>query len=293
MAAKLSPKRVLRNGSARERPPRPFLRWAGGKANLAEKLRRFVPPDVDERRYFEPFLGAGAVFFSLQHPKANLSDLNGHLIECYRAIRDAPTAVARELRAHAQQDCEPYYYLVRDRYNRSRGGIARAAKFLYLNRTGFNGVFRVNQQGSYNVPYGKKEAPFFPSEAELLRVAAALGNAHLETQDYSRALIDARAGDFVYLDPPYPPLNGTSFFTHYTKDRFGADDQVSLADTVRELNARGCLVMLSNADTAQIRQLYGDFEISSLSVTRYVTSSAVKHRVGELIITNYIPPRDH
>lgn len=277
----------VRNASSPEARPRPFLRWAGGKFYLWEALRRFVPEDVRERRYFEPFLGAGTMFLNLGHPNARLSDLNAHLIECYLAIRNSPDAVARELLTHAQNDCERYYYAVRDEYNRSRPGIPRAARFLYLNRTCFNGVFRVNRQGEYNVPYGKKKAPYFPSKDELRSASERLQKSQISVSDYATALGRARAGDFVYLDPPYPPLNGTSFFTHYTKDRFGAEDQRAVARVVESLDAKGCLVMVSNADTPLVRQLFRNFEISELSATRYVTSSSVKHRVAELVITNY------
>jgi DNA adenine methylase len=285
-----SPTRI-RNENDAETRPRPFLRWAGGKYYLWDALRHFVPEDVASRRYFEPFLGAGTMFLSLAHPNARLSDLNAHLIECYQAIRDSPDAVARELRIHARNDSEPYYYAVRDAYNRSRAGIARAARFLYLNRTGFNGVFRVNRSGSYNVPYGKKESPRFPSTLELRAASASLRKSQLTVSDYATALKDTRRDDFIYLDPPYPPLNGTSFFTHYTKDRFGEEDQRAVARMAESLDKRGCLVMLSHADTPLVRKLFRNFAISELSVTRFVTSSSVKHRVDELIITNYEAPR--
>jgi DNA adenine methylase len=179
---------------------------------------------------------------------------------------------------------------VRKLYNRSPRGVARAARFLYLNRTCFNGVFRVNTNGEYNVPYGHKESPRFPSESELIQASAALERAVLEVQDYQTALLSAKRGHFVYLDPPYPPLNGTSYFTHYTADRFGEDDQKKVATIAKSLHERGCLFLLSNADTLTIRRLYRGFNVHRLSVTRWVTSSRRKHRVGELIITNYSVP---
>jgi DNA adenine methylase len=280
-------KRKGRNAADGQVAPRPFLRWAGGKFYLTSALLGFTPSDVSVRRYFEPFLGAGSLFFALRHEYAYLSDLNGHLIECYRAIRDNPRAVALALRGHAERDCERYYYSVREAYNRSRGGVARAARFLYLNRTGFNGVFRVNLAGVYNVPYGRKSSPRFPSTVDLTAIAAVLRGARLSTQDYRAAFTRARSGDFVYLDPPYPPLNGTSFFAHYTPDRFGIADQAQVAACARDLDKRGCLVMVSNADTPAVRKLYRGFVVTRLSVTRYVSSSSIKHQVGELVITNY------
>jgi len=285
--SKMPPKITTGNIASITRP-RPFLRWAGGKFYLTDALLAFTPPDAHCRRYFEPFLGAGTLFFALGHPRARLSDLNGHLIDCYRAIRDEPAAVARQLRGHARNDSESFYYRVRNEYNRSRSGTSRASRFLYLNRTGFNGVFRVNRQGRYNVPYGRQaKRARFPSTRELVEISDLLRRSRLKVQDYCAALEDTKAGDFVYLDPPYPPLNGTSFFTHYTADRFAIDQQRRVSDCVRDLHRRGCLVMISNADTPVIRKLYKGFRVSRLSVTRYVSSQTVKHRVGEVIITNY------
>ena len=286
-AANLPQESAPGNDSVSATAIRPFLRWAGGKFHLAAMLCEFVPDDIQMRRYFEPFFGAGSLFFSLQHPKAFLSDANSHLMECYREVRDHSISVARHLRGHQSKDCEDYYYVVRDAYNRSPPGTARAARFIYLNRTGFNGVFRVNRSGRYNVPYGRKKSARFPTPAELDGAAALLRTARLRDCDYLKALRSARAEDFIYLDPPYPPLNGTSFFTHYTTDRFDIDNQAKVAACVKELHKRGCLVMISNADTREIRSLYKGFSIQSLSVRRFVTSSSIKHSVDEVIITNY------
>jgi len=257
---------------------------------LAHVLAPLVPADVHKRIYHEPFLGAGSLFFALSHPNARLSDLNKHLVECYTAIRDHPDAISKALRRHAREDSEDHYYAVRELYNRSPAGLARAARFLYLNRTCFNGVFRVNREGEFNVPYGHKESPRFPSSMDLHHVSKTLKTAHLEVQDYQTALQQADTGDFVYLDPPYPPLNGTSYFTHYTADRFSLADQAQVAHSVQDLHSRGCLFMLSNADTGAIRRLYQGFGIHKLSVTRFVSASRKKHRVRELVITNYPVP---
>lgn len=287
--------KVPQNGASRngedELAPRPFLRWVGGKYHLAGVLAQFAPKDVLKRTYHEPFLGAANLFFALRHPDAYLSDLNGHLIDCYQSIRDNPSEVAKAIRDHAENDSEDYYYAARDTYNRSPKGVARAARFIYLNRTCFNGVFRVNTKGKYNVPYGYKESPRFPTADELTAVATALSGSTLRAQDYQTALGAAKKGHFVYLDPPYPPLNGTSFFAHYTANRFGNEDQEKVAECVRELDGRGSLFLVSNADTPAIRKLYRGFHIHRLSVTRFVSSSRKKHRVGELIITNYAVPK--
>lgn len=265
----------------------PFLRWAGGKFHLARVLLGFVPSGARERNYYEPFLGAASLFFSLRPKRAYLSDVNAHLMNCYGVIRDSPDAVAKALRAHAARDSEAHYYEVRELYNRSHGGVSQAARFIYLNRTGFNGVFRVNIKGAYNVPYGRKMKPRFPSTAELRSVSKSLQTAKLSAQPYDEALATAKSGDFVYLDPPYPPINGTSYFTHYTSCRFGSYDQERVAELFRTLDSRGCLVMLSNANLPVVRNLYKGFARHRLSVTRFVSSQSVKHRVTELVITNY------
>jgi DNA adenine methylase len=191
------------------------------------------------------------------------------------------------LRSHASEDGEAYYYRVREEYNNSRFSPAQAARFIYLNKTCFNGIFRVNVRGKFNVPYGWKESPAIPSDNDLISVAAILRNASLKASSYEKALERASKGDFIYLDPPYPPLNGTAYFTHYTSDRFSEENQKTLAKRVHELDRSGCLLMISNADTPLIRRLYQKYELVSLPVIRYLTCKSIRHKVRELIITNY------
>ena len=267
--------------------PEPILRWAGGKRQIVKHLVGLVPADVSTRVYREPFLGAGCLFFALRPEKAFLSDANEHLVRCYGFVRDKPDAVAAYLRQHAAKTSESHYYKVRRVYNRLQFSAAQAARFIYLNKTCFNGIFRVNRDGNFNVPYGWKEPPALPS-ADLLRcVGAALGHATLFTAKFEDAAALASSGDFIYLDPPYPPLNGIANFRHYTMDRFNLPDQERLAETVRELDRRGCLVLMSNADTQLIRRLYRGFRVTSLPVTRFITCKAKKGVVRELTITNY------
>src|SRR5713226_10143568 len=184
----------------------PFLRWAGGKQQLKRTLLAFLPLDVTERTYREPFLGGGSLFFALQPKAAILSDANEHLIKCYELVRDQPELVARYLRFHALKNTKAHYYRVREEYNNSEFSAAQAARFIYLNKTCFNGIFRVNSKGKFNVPYGRKESPAIPDEAKLVRVAAALKSASLHASSFEQALDGAARGDFIYLDPPYPPL---------------------------------------------------------------------------------------
>lgn len=218
-----------------------------------------------------------------------MSDANQHLIHTYQAIRKDAKAVASYLRVLISQNSEDTYYAVRDAYNKAKPSTKQAARFIYLNRTCFNGVFRVNVRGQFNVPYGHKPAPTFPSVERLQQIGEAFQLADLKCCDYETAVAEAAAGDFVYLDPPYPPLNGTSFFSHYTMDRFSGDRQEKLACVVRSLDTRGCLVMVSNADTKAIRELYKGFKLSSIPVPRYVTCKANRTKVQELVITNYAP----
>jgi DNA adenine methylase len=266
---------------------KPFLRWAGGKRQLKRILLAFLPLDVSERTYREPFLGGGSLFFALQPRAAILSDANKHLIKCYEFVRDQPEVVARHLRFHALKNTKAHYYRVREEYNNTEFSAAQAARFIYLNKTCFNGIFRVNAQGKFNVPYGWKESPAIPSDDDLIGIAAILKNASLKASSYEMALENASKGDFIYLDPPYPPLNGTAYFTHYTIDRFSVQDQTKLADCVNELDRGRCLFMISNADTPLIRRLYRKYELVSLPVIRYLTCKSARHKVKELIITNY------
>jgi DNA adenine methylase len=265
----------------------PFLRWAGGKRQLRKILLNFLPEDIDQRTYREPFLGGGSLFFAIQPKSAVLSDANEHLIRCYEFVRDQPSLVARYLRLHGAKDGETYYYRVRDKYNDSQYSAAQAARFIYLNKTCFNGIFRVNSKGKFNVPYGRKDSPAIPDAAELVSVAAALKSASLHALSFEKALENSTRGDFVYLDPPYPPLNGTAYFTHYTSERFSEQDQKNVADRLHDLDKGGCLFMMSNADTPLIRRLYRKYELVSLPVIRYLTCKSVRHKVKELVITNY------
>lgn len=238
--------------------------------------------------YREPFVGAGALFFALRPKKAHLSDLNAHLINCYLQVRDHPSEVAALLARHGSRNTCEYFYEQRTKYNGDdKTSPAQAARFIYLNRTCFNGVFRVNKRGEFNVPYGRKERPLLPTDEDLKTVSEALAGAELSVADFRVAMKAAEPGDFVYLDPPYPPLNGTSYFTHYTVDRFNAEHQETLAASVRELDRKGCRFLMSNADVEMVRDLYEGFHLQELSVTRYITCSKKRHRVSELVITNY------
>ncbi len=270
--------------------PQPFLRWAGGKQRQATALARYLPPNLHNLRYVEPFAGAGSLFFRANPRVALLADLNPHLMQAYSQVRDNPRLVARMLKAYRRADSEDYYYQVRSEYNSSlrRASATQAARFIYLNRTCFNGIFRVNRAGYFNVPYGKKHKPVFPSEEHLIAASRRLRRTQLRCQCFRDTLRQLKGNSFfVYLDPPYPALNGTSYFSHYTKDRFNEQDQKDLAALTTKLASAGVQLMLSNADTDLIRHLYADFNITTLSVTRSITCKSSKVQVRDLVVTNY------
>lgn len=277
----------VRNQQPRFVQVRPILRWVGGKQLLIKQLLRYCPLDARERRYYEPFLGGASLFLALNPKAAFLSDANSQLINAYRQICKHPVKVAKLFQQMSEKDSTKFYYSTRTLYNGARSSVLQTARFLYLNRTCFNGIFRVNKINKFNVPYGHKAKPWFPNSAELRAFAGAFRYARIFVEDYQQALTRPRSGDFVYLDPPYPPLNGTSNFAHYTMDRFGVQNQHDLADQVKELDQRGCLVMVTNADTKLIRKLYRGLNLHTIEVTRYVTCKAIRHQVRELVISNY------
>ena len=277
----------MKIASEKQSLTRPFLKWAGGKQQIVKHLLKCLPYYLKDRTYREPFLGGASLFFALKPNNAILSDANEHLIDCYKSVRDQTDLIAEYLQEHRRNNSEKYYYKIRQFYNKANHSAAQAARFIYLNRAGYNGVFRVNQQGLYNVPYGKRKRLALPTLMKLQNIAKLLLPAKLKACSFGEAVKSAGPRDFVYLDPPYPPINGTSYFTHYTKDRFGHDDQVKVAELARVLDRKGAKFMLSNADTPKIRELYEGFIIVSLPVTRFITCKKIRHCVKELIIINY------
>jgi DNA adenine methylase len=269
--------------------PRPFLRWAGGKTKSVPFLRAHIPSDFSRiNRYFEPFLGAGSLFFSLIPQKAILSDINKELVECYKAVQRNPILISKYLSKHRGKTSERYYYEMRNRYNNSKPSLYKAALFIYLNKTCFNGIWRVNKKGEFNVPYGKQQHPSIPSKEELLRISEALARAEIIHSNYKDIIDKVQEADFVYLDPPYPPLSNTSNFTQYTSDGFTEKDHEELALFAKELTQKGCYVLISNSDTGYIRSLYQtDFNIFELEVTRLIRADGHRYKVKEIAITNY------
>ncbi len=270
---------------------KPFLRWAGGKQRLVANILNYVPNNHKGHPYFEPFLGGGALFWALEPKEAYLSDLNEPLIQCYEKIRDNPYSFIAAIREHQRNSSKDYYYKIREEYNANliRNSVAQAARFYYLNRTSFNGIYRVNQKGLYNVPYDAHKNIVIPSLEEIKRFSDCLKRAKIAVGDFKAILDKVHEGDFVYLDPPYPPLNGTAYFSHYTKDRFDDRAQEEVASFASVLSAKGARVLISNADTEAIRTLYpiNKWKRVILSVTRVISCKSVRKKVNELLFYNY------
>ena len=265
----------------------PIVKWVGGKTKLLSELIARVPAQYG--RYYEPFAGGAALFFRLAPRRAVLADSNHDLIGLYTAVSREVDAVIRRLEHHRDAHDEKHYYEMRSRWNdrdASWSTAERAAAFIYLNKTCFNGLWRVNRAGAFNVPIGRYTDPPICAPEALRAAQQALARATIRHCDYRTAVGDAKRGDFAYFDPPYDPVTTTANFTSYTADAFGPDEQRALADTARELVARGCRVMLSNSDTPFIRSIYKGFTIERVKCPRAINSNAAKRGdVDELIIS--------
>lgn len=268
---------------------KPFLKWAGGKRQLLEDLKANLPKT--HNLYFEPFVGAGALLFELQPQRARISDLNEELINCYQVIKDDPEGLLIEISKHKHS--EAHFYKIRNLdllpEFKELSPAARAARTIYLNKTCFNGLYRVNRKGHFNVPFGRYSNPTIVEESSLVALHDFL-NTHeisIHNEDFEIACSLARMGDFVYLDPPYDPLSPSSSFTGYNF-KFERADHIRLRDVFVSLSERGCYVMQSNSCTDFIKELYGGFRIVEVAAKRAINSVASKRgQISELIITNY------
>jgi DNA adenine methylase len=263
------------------------VKWVGGKTKLLPDLLSRLPDKLG--RYYEPFAGGAALFFRLAPARAVLADCNADLIGLYGALATDVAAVIKKLERHRGEHDESHYYAMRTRWNDrdvSWSAAERAAAFIYLNKTCFNGLWRVNRAGAFNVPIGRYTDPPICVPDTLRAAADVLARADLRCADYRTAVEDAERGDFVYFDPPYDPVTTTSSFTSYTADAFSGEDQRALADCARELVARGCRVMLSNSDTPFIRSIYRGLRIERVKCPRAINSNASKRGdVDEVLIT--------
>ena len=272
---------------------KPFVKWAGGKRQIVDKLKEFVPDNFNT--YFEPFVGGGALLFELSPRNAVINDYNKELMNVYACIKDAVKfeKMCRELNNHETKHSEEYYYKIRnldrdkDKFNQI-ADYKRAARTIYLNKACFNGLYRVNHKNEFNVPFGKKEKVNTYEGQNLGIICGYLNynNVKILSTDFAEAVKDAQKGDFVYFDPPHD--SDTSAFNSYTEDGFDKKEQLRLFELFKELDKRGCYVMLSNHNTQLINDLYKDFHIHVIEAKRNINSNGKKRgKVEDVIITNY------
>ncbi len=278
---------------------RPFLKWAGGKRQLLPEIKKNLPKNLTKASYFEPFLGGGALLFELQPKKAIVNDSNSELINCYQVIKNSVEELIELLKVHKALNCQEYYYEQRE-IDRSRkeyskfSKVEKAARIIYLNKTCYNGLFRVNSKGYFNVPFGRYKNPNILDEAVLRAVNNYLNKNEITflNTDFEAAVKDAKKGDFIYFDPPYDPVSDTASFTGYDLNGFNKDEQKRLKQVFDQLSAKGCNVMLSNSATDFILELYQDYKenLKIVSATRSINSNAFKRgKIDEVLILNYVP----
>lgn len=279
---------------AKNKLAQPFLKWAGGKRQLLPEIRKYIPKKINT--YYEPFLGAGAVLFDIQPKKAVINDINTELINTYIAIRDHVDELINDLKKHKNE--KEYFYAIRDLDRKEEfkelSLVERASRIIYLNKTCFNGLFRVNSQGHFNVPFGKYKNPQIVNEIVLRAVHNYLNSNDITilNVDFEKAVENAKKGDFIYFDPPYDPVSDTSSFTGYSLYGFDKDDQIRLRDLFVELDKRGCKVLLSNSATDFIKDLYKDFHIEVVSANRNINANASRRgKIDEVLVMNYEPDR--
>ncbi len=266
---------------------RPIVKWAGGKTRLLASLVPHVPKRM--RTYAEPFMGGAALFFSLaaetprRFERAILCDANTELVACYRAVKENVDAVIDALGAYKYE--RKLYYATRDRDTAKMSDTERAARLIFLNRTCYNGLWRVNAKGKFNVPFGRYRAPRICDPDALRAASLALACASIHAGDFTSATKDLGAKDFVYFDPPYVPVSKTADFTSYAAGGFRADDQARLVDEIKRLRRAGTRVVLSNADTPETRALYKEFRTHFVSAPRPINSDKTKRgHARELVV---------
>ena len=276
-----------------------FVKWAGGKTQLLEQFKPFFPLKVD--RYFEPFVGSGAVFFYLKQSRkpsfSMISDSNKDLINLYLAVRDNLGRLIELLNNYKKEHMnnpKEFYYKQREEFNNTKDALLKSALFVYLNKTCFNGLYRVNSKGKYNVPMGSYKNPSIVQQNKLEQASKLLKDVSIECMNFEKILEHAETGDFIYFDPPYYPLSVTSSFTSYQKDVFLDKEQEQLANVFHKLDDRGCILMLSNSDAALIHKLYSKYEdeghLHLVKAKRMINCNAEGRKaINEVVVTNYKP----
>lgn len=295
--------------------PKPFVKWAGGKGKLLSTLELQLPNDFDDQvnvTYIEPFVGGGAMMFHMinNHPNIRrvvINDINRDLIKCYTLIKENPTLLICELRhlekfyhsLNTEEEKKEYYLATRDHFNECVNADERAVYFMFLNHTCFNGLYRENSKGQFNVPHGRYKNPTICNEEIIMTDHEALSKVSIYCGDYSKVIRHLGRGyNFVYLDPPYRPLLGAANFNEYASSGFGDKEQIELKEFCDRLSARGCSLMLSNSDsmnengTSFFEELYDDYDFGRVLAPRYINAFAVKRQSQlEVLIKNYNNPR--
>lgn len=262
----------------------PFLKWAGGKTQLLNELIKRVP--VKYNVYFEPFIGGGALYFAIAPNEAVIADINDDLVNTYLAVRDNPDKLLEALSKYKNE--KDFFYSIRSQDQNKLSEIERAARLMYLNRTCFNGLYRVNKSGQFNVPFANYKNPNFVQTDRILAASEVLQNTDVHNAGFEKVLVEAKAADFIYLDPPYYPKDVYSDFKRYNKEQFHKNDHERLAELYNELTERGCYVMLSNSDTPFTRELYKKWRVDTVYAKRLINKDASKRgEVTEIIVTNY------
>jgi len=270
-----------------------FVKWAGGKGQLIKQFEPYFPKKIN--RYFEPFVGSGAVFFHIiQKYNPNeiiLSDINGELINTYKIIQNNHLKLIQKLKVYKKEhekQGKRFYLKIREKNPLTLDSIERATRFIYLNKTCFNGLYRVNSKGKFNVPMGNYKNPDIIQEERLKLVSNLLKNVKIKKMPFEKIKDLVKKGDFIYFDPPYYPLKKKNSFTTYTKDKFMEEEQEKLAQIYKELHKKGCKVMLSNSDTEFTKKLYSDFNIKTVQARRVINSDANgRGLINEILVLNY------
>jgi len=277
---------------------KPFIKWVGGKGKLIPELEKYFPKEFN--RYYEPFVGGGALFFYLKQTKnisfSSINDINSKLITTYKQIQRNPKKLITllknieiEYKKLSLEEQEKFFYQKRELYNKENiDELTTTAYLIFLNKTCFNGMYRENSKGEYNIPFGDQKNPTICDEENILAISKCLKNTKITNLSFEKSIENCQKGDFIYFDPPYYPVNTTSNFTSYSKSSFGPKEQEKLRDVFAGLAKKGCLVMLSNSNTPFINDLYKNFHINYLFAARSINSKGDKRgKIKEVVITSY------
>jgi len=271
----------------------PILKWAGGKRQIIQEILDHFPKDYPSRRFHEPMFGAGAVTFRIEPKSGSINDINRRLVNLYRVVKTRPEDLLICNRSHRYE--KEYYYNARNRFNAPIEGkyldpIEEASLLIYLNRSCFNGLYRENSKGGFNVPFGRYKSVDFVQENSILKAHEILKNLDIHNEDFSYVCESAKSGDLVYFDPPYQPVSLTASFTSYSKEAFDFSNQERLKDAMIELNDKGVFVVLSNSNAPEVVELYEQLEgftISTITAKRAINCDGGRRgEVGELVVTN-------